>query len=119
MLHIKMPFGYNSFCFDHIFVIHTGKIRIKADYAYINEELSHCTQLMIKPTGGITQYAMISFTTTCSQTNDHLIAEINKVLCKVMHKRIDDKYAPKKWDPELMVHPFNWGEIENIDMIAL
>ena len=119
MLHIKMPFGYNSFCFDHIFVIHTGKIRIKADYSFIADELEHCTQLLIKPTGNEGQYTVISFTTTCSQTNDQLITEINKVLRKIMHKRIDDKYAPKKWDPELMVHPFNWGEIENIDMIAL
>lgn len=112
MLHIKMPFGYNSFCFDHNFVIHTGKIRIKAEYPFIADELEHCTQLLIKPTGNEGQYTVISFTTTCSQTNNHLIAEINKVLCKIMHKRIDNKYAPKVWEPEIVNYDYE-GFIES------
>ena len=32
---------------------------------------------------------------------DFLIEEINAMLCKIMHERIDAKYAPKKWEPEL------------------
>jgi hypothetical protein len=110
MLHIKMPHGYNTTCFDRTFVIHTGKIRIKADYASITNQLNHCTQLQFKVSGNNSQYTTISFATTCSQTNDHLIAEINAVLCKIMHQRIDDKYAPKVWEPELCVVPFNCPE---------
>jgi hypothetical protein len=109
---MKMPFGYNSFCFDHTFVIHTGKIRIKAEYPEILNALEHCTSLLIKPSGNEGQYTVISFTTTCLQTKDHLITEINKVLCEIMHKRIDNKYATKKWEPELTVHPFHWGEVK-------
>lgn len=101
MLHIKMPFGYNSFCFDHSFVIHTGKIRIKAEYPEILQTLGHCPQLHIKPTGN-GQYTTISFTTTCSITKDALITQINAVLCKIMHDRIDAKYAPKNWEPEMV-----------------
>ena len=109
MLNIKIPFGYNSFCFDHSFVIFTGKIRIKAPIDFIADRLKHCTSLQYKISGNHDQYTIISFTTTCLQTNDHLIAEINSMLCEIMHKRIDEKYAPKNWEPE-MVEPFNWSE---------
>jgi len=101
MFHIKMPYGYNTTCFDKTFVMHTGKIRIKADYAFITKQLNHCTSLQFKLSGNDNQYTTISFATTCSQTNDHLIMEINAVLCSIMHKRIDAKYAPKNWEPEV------------------
>lgn len=101
MLHIKMPYGYNSFCFDYSLTIFTGKIRIKADYAFVANSLQHCTQLRLKISGSDNQYTTVSFATTCSQTNDHLIMEINSLLCSIMHKRIDDKYATKIWEPEL------------------
>lgn len=101
MLHIKMPFGYNSFCFDHSFVMHTGKIRVKADYAFIANTLKDWPQLNVKQSGN-GQYTTISFTTNCSTTNDQLIMEINAVLCKIMHERIDAKYAPKVWEPEMV-----------------
>jgi len=109
MLHIKMPFGYNSFCFDHSFVIHTGKIRIKADYLYISDTLGHHSSLQFKPSGNDGQYTVISFTTTCKETNDFLIRQINELLCKIMHERIDAKYAPKVLEPEI-VHPLDWSE---------
>ena len=101
MLHIKMPFGYTSICFDRTFVMHTGKIRIKADYAFIADSLKHCTQLQFKISGNNNEYTTISFATTCIQTNDMLIMEINSLLATIMHKRIDDKYSPKVWEPEL------------------
>ena len=101
MLHIKMPFGYNSICLDRTFVLHTGKIRIKADHSFIVTTLIHCTQLQYKVTGNNSEYTTVSFATTCSQTSDHLIKEINSLLCKIMHQRIDDKYLPKVWEPEV------------------
>jgi hypothetical protein len=67
MLHIKMPYGYNT----------------------------------------------VSFATTCKLTNDDLISEINRFLCEMMHARIDAKYAPKTWEPELSVEPINWHELTN------
>jgi hypothetical protein len=106
MLHIKMPFGYNSINFDRTFVLHTGKIRIKADYLYVANALNHCTQLQLKPSGNDGQYTTISFATTCQQTNDHLITEINAMLCKIMHERIDAKYAPKVWEPEMVEYDY-------------
>ena len=109
MLHIKMPFGYNSINFDRTFVLHTGKIRIKADYLYVANALGHCSSLQFEPRGNANQYTVISFATTCSQTNDHLIAEINALLCKIMHERIDAKYAPKVWEPEIEV--VNWHNL--------
>jgi len=109
MLHIKMPFGYNSINFDRTFVLHTGKIRIKADYLYVANALGHCSSLQFKPSGNDGQYTTVSFATTCQQTNDFLIKEINAMLCKIMHERIDAKYAPKKWEPE-MVQSFDWSE---------
>ena len=112
MLHIKMPFGYNSICLDRTFVLHTGKIRVKADYASISKQLGHCSSLQFKPTEvGTSQYTTISFTTTCSTTNDHLIAEINAVLCKIMHERIDAKYAPRNWEPEMVAYEVYNGEL--------
>ena len=106
MLHIKMPFGYNTICLDRTFVLHTGKIRIKADYASITKSLNHCTQLQYKVSGDNSQYTTVSFATTCSKTNDHLIAEINAVLCKIMHERIDAKYAPRNWEPEMVEYDY-------------
>ena len=113
MLHIKMPFGYNKFCFDYSLTVFTGKIRIKADYAIITNSLSHCSSLQFKISGNDNQYTTVSFATTCSQTNDHLIAEINTMLCKLMHERIDAKYAPKVWEPEMVSEPINWHELTN------
>jgi hypothetical protein len=109
MLHIKLPYGYNTTCFDRTFVIHTGKIRIKADYAFIVDSLKHCTSLQFKISGNNSEYTTISFATTCSITNDDLIKQINSLLCSIMHKRIDDKYAPQVWEPEMIVEPFDWG----------
>ena len=102
MLHIKMPFGYNSFCFDHSLVLHTGKIRIKADHSFIATNLMHCSSLRYKVSGNDSQYTTVSFATTCMETNDFLIQEINAMLAKIMHARIDAKYAPKIWQPELV-----------------
>jgi len=102
MQHIKMSFGYNTICFDKIFTIHTGKIRVKADYASVTKQLAHCPSLLVNRTGRNGEYATISFVTNCFKTNEHLIAEINALLCKIMHERIDAKYAPKVWEPELI-----------------
>lgn len=100
MLHIKMPFGYNSFCFDYTFVLHTGKIRVKSSIADCHKALGHHPQLLFhESNNGCTK---ISFSTTCHQTNDFLIQEINAMLAKIMHARIDAKYAPKIWQPELV-----------------
>ena len=107
MLHIKMPFGYNSFCLDRTFVIYTGKIRIKASMDYCIKALGHHPQLLF--TEGSKGCTKISFSTTCQQTNDFLITEINAMLCKIMHERIDAKYAPKVWEPTLV------GQIEDFD----
>jgi len=105
-----MPFGYNSVCLDHTFVIHTGKIRVKADNAFITETLKHCSTLQYKVSGNDNQYTTISFATTCSITNDDLIKQINTMLCKIMHQRIDVKYAPQYWEPEMvdMVELVGW-----------
>ena len=102
MLHIKMSFGYSSICLDRTFVLHTGKIRIKSDYAFVVDSLKHCSSLQYKVSGNSDEYTTVSFATTCMQTNDFLIQEINAMLAKIMHKRIDDKYAPKVWQPELV-----------------
>jgi hypothetical protein len=114
MLHIKMPFGYNSICLDRTFVLHTGKIRIKADYASITKSLNHCTQLQYKVSGNNSQYTTVSFATTCKITNDDLIGEINKFLCDMMHERIDAKYAPRNFEPEMVAY-----EVYNGELIAL
>jgi len=120
MLHIKLPYGYNTTCFDRTFVIHTGKIRIKADYALITNSLRHCTQLQFKISGNDNQYTTVSFATTCSVTNDDLIKEINSFLCKLMHERIDAKYAPKNWEPEMVNYePQLVGKIDVSQFIAL
>lgn len=113
MLHIKLPYGYKTTCFDRTFVIYTGKIRINADYAFIADSLKHCTQLQFKSSGNDWKYTTVSFATTCSQTNDYLIAEINALLCKIMHKRIDDKYGPKNYEPQIV------GKIDLSEIIEL
>ena len=101
MLNIKIPFGYNSFCFDHSFVLYTGKIRVKSSMDNCINALMHCTQL--KFTESTRDCTTISFTTTCSITNEQLIEEINAMLCKIMHARIDAKYAKRKdWEPEMI-----------------
>jgi len=100
MIHIKMNFGYNSICLDYCFVIHTGKIRVKSSIGDCFKALGHHPQLRFEEgTNGCTT---IKFSTTCQQTNDFLIEEINAMLCKIMHERIDAKYAPKVWEPEMV-----------------
>ena len=100
MLHIKMPFGYNSICLDRTFVLHTGKIRVKSSIDDCSKALSHHPQLnLVESNNGCTT---IKFATTCHQTNDFLIQEINEMLAKIMHARIDAKYAKKTWEPELI-----------------
>ena len=106
MLNIKIPFGYNSFCFDHLFIIHTGKIRIKAPIDFIADKLNHCTSLRYSISGNNNQYTILSFTTTCFETKEHLIMEINSMLCEMMHKRIDEKYAPRNWEPEMVEYDY-------------
>ena len=98
MLHIKMPFGYNSIVLDHSFVLHTGKIRVKSSIGDCHKVLGHYPQLLLQE--GSNGCTIIRFSTTCHQTNDFLIKEINAMLCKIMHERIDAKYAPKVWEPE-------------------
>jgi hypothetical protein len=74
---------------------------------YCIKALGHNPQLLfIEGSKGCTK---ISFSTTCQQTNDFLITEINAMLCKIMHERIDAKYAPKVEEPEL-VEGFDWGK---------
>jgi hypothetical protein len=100
MIHIKMPFGYNSIIFDHTFVLHTGKIRVKSSIGDCFHALGHHPQLLLQE--GSNGCTTIRFSTTCQQTNDFLIKEINAMLAKIMHERIDAKYAPKKWEPEMV-----------------
>jgi hypothetical protein len=95
-----MPFGYNSIVFDHCFVLHTGKIRVKSSIGDCFHALGHHPQIKLEEgTNGCTT---IKFATTCMETNDFLIKEINAMLCKIMHERIDAKYAPKVWEPEMV-----------------
>jgi hypothetical protein len=104
MLHIKMPFGYNSICLDRTFVLHTGKIRVKSSIDDCSKALSHHPQLnLVESNNGCTT---IKFATTCHQTNDFLIQEINAMLAKIMHARIDAKYAPKTWEPEMVEYDY-------------
>ena len=112
MLHIKMPFGYNSICLDRTFVIHTGKIRIKSSFGDCFLAIGHHPQIRLQE--GSRDCTLITFSTTCSQTNDFLIEEINAMLCKIMHERIDAKYAPKKWEPEITAY-----QIYNEELVAL
>ena len=108
MLHIKMPFGYNSLCLDRTFVIYTGKIRIKSPMENCIKSLGHHPQLLFhESNNGCTK---ISFSTTCQQTNDFLIGEINAMLCKIMHERIDAKYATKVWEPQEPIEVFDWDD---------
>ena len=100
MLHIKMPFGYNSICFDHSFVIHTGKIRVKIDILDCNRILGHHPQLQLQE--GSRDCTTIKFATTCLHTNNFLIDEINAMLAEIMHKRIDAKYAKRTWEPTMI-----------------
>jgi hypothetical protein len=95
-----MPFGYNSIIFDHTFVLHTGKIRVKSSIGDCFHALGHHPQ--IKFGQGANECTTISFVTTCMQTNDFLITEINAMLADIMHKRIDAKYAKKVWEPEMI-----------------
>lgn len=99
MLNIKMPFGYNRIVFDHSHAIFTGKIRVKIDILDCHKILGHHPQLHFQE--GNNGCTTIKFLTTCYQTNDFLIEEINAMLCKIMHARIDAKYSPKRWEPEL------------------
>lgn len=108
MLHIKMPFGYNSICLDRTFVLYTGKIRVKSSIEDCKKAIGHQPQLFFREsTKGCT---IISFTTTCAETNDFLIQEINTMLANIMHARIDAKYAPKVWEPTIAT--FNWEDFQ-------
>lgn len=100
MLHIKMNFGYNSICFDHTFVLHTGKIRVKSSIRNCFETLGHHPQIKFRESSN--DCTTISFVTTCQQTNDFLIDEINAMLADIMHKRITAKYAKKVWEPQMV-----------------
>jgi hypothetical protein len=93
MLHIQIPFGYKTIAIDRTHIIFTGKIRVRVHVNYCQEMLGHCPNLTLQESrNGCTT---IKFSTTCSKTNDLLIKEINAMLCKIMHERIDAKYAPK------------------------
>jgi hypothetical protein len=79
------------------------KLRVREQK--LKEELEYW-ETEFKPSGNNGQYTTISFATTCQQTNDHLITEINAMLCKIMHERIDAKYAPKVWEPEMVEYDY-------------
>jgi len=99
-----MPFGYNSINLENTLVIHTGKIRVKSSIGDCNHSLGHHPQIKLEEArNGCT---LIKFSTTCTETNDFLIEEINAMLCKIMHERIDAKYAKKVWEPEMVKYDY-------------
>jgi hypothetical protein len=98
MLHIKIPFGYNTLMLDHSLIIFTGKIRIKSDSSIIGHNLAHHANVTIQERGA---YTTIKFFTTDHLKNMEIIKDINATLAMIMHARIDAKYSNKTWEHEI------------------
>lgn len=91
MLKIKLPFGFKTIQFDNLYVFYTGKIRIKAEADTIASALTHVDGLKI--VNSRNYCTIISYVVTDHSLHIKLMTEINKVLAKIMHDRIDQKYA--------------------------
>jgi len=89
MLKIKVPFGFKTLNLDNMFVIHTGKIRLKCEYAVVFNALQ-TTGLVITDNGkGYTtiRYMTVNFSEHCTHMEN-----INNFIADMMHARIDHKY---------------------------
>jgi hypothetical protein len=91
MLKIKLPFGFKTLQLDNLFVFYTGKIRVKADADIIANALAHVEGLSI--VNSKNYCTIISYVVTDHSLHVNMMTEINKMLAKIMHDRIDQKYA--------------------------
>ena len=92
MQQIKLPYGYKSFSIGTI-AVYTGKIRVKHNPAYINNQLQNFAEDLLISYSVKTNCSTITFSTTNFIRNQQLIAAINAMLAKIMHNRIDYKYS--------------------------
>jgi hypothetical protein len=91
MLKIKLPFGFKSINLDNLYVLYTGKIRVKANYELIVNNLGNVDGLVInKSRGGC---VTISYVVTDYTVHNSNIKKINAVLRSIMMDRIDKKYT--------------------------
>jgi hypothetical protein len=91
MLKIKIPFGFKSIQLDNLYVLYTGKIRVKADYDFIVSKLINVNGLMF--TKGRRDCVTISYVVTDYTVHNSNIRMINSVLRDIMMDRIDRKYG--------------------------
>lgn len=91
MLKIKIPFGFKTLQLDNLFVLYTGKIRVKTDYDTLVNSLNHVNGLLFtKSTKGCT---IISYVVTDITIHNSNIQNINSVLYTIMKDRLDLKYG--------------------------
>lgn len=108
---IKIPFGFNTFALDDLLTVYTGKIKIKADNAFIRQNLNHHKLLIIEQRG---DYTTLRFLTTDYGVSRLIIKDINRTLAIIMHQRIDAKYG---YYESLQVHHPNLS-IEKIESLV-
>lgn len=89
MLKIKIPFGFKTLNLDNMFVLHTGKIRVKCSYAVVLNALPITGLTFSESKSG---YTVIRYITTDYVTSAMYINSINSFLATLMHARIDSKY---------------------------
>ena len=98
MQQIRTDFGFKTIRIGSI-TIHTGKIRIKTSAGFLQHKLqNHLEHLVINErfcTKTCKHYSTITFETTSAILNQQLIDAINSMLCEMMHRRIDAKYAKR------------------------
>lgn len=91
MIKIRIPFGFKTVLLDDLLTLYTGKIRIKADLAYVKEHLKNHPEIVVST--GRNSTVMISFITTDYVVSSMYRELIWSMIGTIMHQRIDAKYS--------------------------
>jgi hypothetical protein len=90
---VTIPFGFSKLWIGPL-TVHTGKIRVKC-YRFIVEcELNGDPNFLFEH--GSNDTTIIKFATPDAALANDLRKRINAMLAKIMHSRIDAKYAEHK-----------------------
>ena len=91
MLKLKLPFGFKTIQLDNLYVLFTGKIRVKGNHDLISSRLAHLNSVSISYNHK--GYTTISYVTTDRNVHENNIIVINHMLEDIMIDRIRLKYS--------------------------
>ena len=92
---LHVPFGFNTSLVNNILTIFTGKIRLKTDQPVVLST----TDIKVATTRK--GYTLLTWATTDVYSHQRNMAEVNRLICNTMVRRIQDKYINQYFTDDL------------------